>query len=683
LWRIVAALAVLALVSVAGFALLQYMIWSQESAGVIINVAGKQRMLSQRAPRLLLESLEAPGEEARQERLKEFEATLDLMERDHLALVHGDPERGLPGDPPEAVRALYHGQEKLDERVLSYIQALRALGALPRERLAHEPAFHQVLEQSRYGLLKDLNRAVKLYEQDASQAVADLYTTQGLLVLLTLLVLVLEAAFIFRPMIRMLRRQLQSLEKQRMRMQLVLDNTGDALWLVDQEGKPLPLRSQMAEHWFGMPHPEVPIWEHLFAQEPDQAQMLSLGLEELQEDIMPAEVVLSQLPQAVRRKERDLALSYVALDPEQNNVGAVMIAARDITEQLEHQRSEMRNRSVQSFVRYLLSDRTGTTAAVREMERLLGELGEDLLSEAAFKRTLHTIKGNASIYGLEMIAQRAHELEDQLALDSDLLSPRQCQAELQKLWSQLLQEIEVFLDTEHSGVMLQTAEYKRFLGMVEHSRNASMLRVVRSWQYPQLQVPLQRLQRQTDRLAEQLSREVQVHVKSHGLRADLEGTDGFWSSLIHVLRNALDHGLEPVQERQEQGKPAVGNVWLEAHVRGNGLEVSIRDDGRGIDWEKVSQRAQDRGLPCGDRQELVAALLSDGFSTRDEVSALSGRGVGTASVRQETEKLGGEIEVDSTTGKGTVWRFFFPHRRVASPFLSAHHDTDNFHPTMH
>lgn len=90
------------------------------------------------------------------------------------------------------------------------------------------------------------------------------------------------------------------------------------------------------------------------------------------------------------------------------------------------------------------------------------------------------------------------------------------------------------------------------------------------------------------------------------------------------------------------------------------LVVTIEDDGRGIDWQRVQLLAAERGLPATTHAELVQALLAPAFSTRDDVTAISGRGIGMAAVAQEVERLGGVIDVESACGVGTTWRFSLP-----------------------
>jgi two-component system chemotaxis sensor kinase CheA len=124
---------------------------------------------------------------------------------------------------------------------------------------------------------------------------------------------------------------------------------------------------------------------------------------------------------------------------------------------------------------------------------------------------------------------------------------------------------------------------------------------------------------------------------------------------VHLVRNAVDHGVETAKQRAERGK---GQAILAFSARLSGAEVCIEveDDGAGIDWERVRSLAHARGLPSASRQALADALFAPEFSTRTEVTTTSGRGVGLAAVRTEVERLSGRIEVESEPGRGALFR---------------------------
>src|SRR5690606_2424033 len=119
--------------------------------------------------------------------------------------------------------------------------------------------------------------------------------------------------------------------------------------------------------------------------------------------------------------------------------------------------------------------------------------------------------------------------------------------------------------------------------------------------------------------------------------------------LMHLVRNAFDHAIEPPDERVAAGKPPEGTIRIEAHQRGSHVVIQVCDDGRGIDLDAVRARAVKRGLIAPDAvlsaKETIDLIFLPGFSTRDEVTETSGRGVGMDVVRENVNSLGGLVHV--------------------------------------
>ncbi|GAB4268965.1 chemotaxis protein CheW [Thermincola ferriacetica] len=136
--------------------------------------------------------------------------------------------------------------------------------------------------------------------------------------------------------------------------------------------------------------------------------------------------------------------------------------------------------------------------------------------------------------------------------------------------------------------------------------------------------------------------------------------------LIHLLRNALDHGIEPPAERVAAGKPPVGNLWLQAAHEENHIIISIRDDGRGIDPEVVRKSAVKKNLLTEEQakrltdKEAINLIFASGLSTAQKVTDVSGRGVGMDVVRTNIERINGAIEINTAVGKGTEFKIKLP-----------------------
>jgi len=172
---------------------------------------------------------------------------------------------------------------------------------------------------------------------------------------------------------------------------------------------------------------------------------------------------------------------------------------------------------------------------------------------------------------------------------------------------------------------------------------------------------LERIVRQTSR---QLQREVQLTIAGRDLQIDTDILNGLVEPLMHALRNAVDHGLESETERRTLGKSPAGNIELRFKREGNRIEVCIADDGRGLDYAAIERRGRELGLlsvkQAPSERELSALIFHPGFSTRSEVSSISGRGVGMDVVRASVERLKGRVHIESSAGQSCVLTFILP-----------------------
>jgi len=186
---------------------------------------------------------------------------------------------------------------------------------------------------------------------------------------------------------------------------------------------------------------------------------------------------------------------------------------------------------------------------------------------------------------------------------------------------------------------------------------------------------LRRLPRMAREIAAALGKPIAFAVSGEGLEVDKQIAEGLFEPLLHLLRNALDHGIEDPAARREAGKPAEGRVTLTAARDGDAVLIELADDGGGIDPARIRQAAVARGLLDAD----AAAQLTDaaalrlifaaGFSTARAVTEVSGRGVGMDAVQAAVEKLRGTIAIDSTLGAGTRFRLRFPANALTTPLL--------------
>ncbi|HVS32609.1 MAG TPA: chemotaxis protein CheA [Thermoanaerobaculia bacterium] len=173
-----------------------------------------------------------------------------------------------------------------------------------------------------------------------------------------------------------------------------------------------------------------------------------------------------------------------------------------------------------------------------------------------------------------------------------------------------------------------------------------------------------KLSRTVRKVARELGKDIELVLRGEDTELDKMMVEELTDPLMHIIRNALDHGIEPPEERQRAGKPPGGKVTLNAYQQGNSVVIDVADDGRGIDPERIRKVAIKRGLieetEAVDAQRAHELIFAAGFSTAGAVSEISGRGVGLDVVKKNLQSLKGSIEVISVIGQGTTFRVMLP-----------------------
>lgn len=181
-------------------------------------------------------------------------------------------------------------------------------------------------------------------------------------------------------------------------------------------------------------------------------------------------------------------------------------------------------------------------------------------------------------------------------------------------------------------------------------------------------VPIKPMFQRIGRVVRDLSRECgkQVRFATSGEDTEIDRTvvEEIVDPLVHMVRNAVDHGLEPAEARVAAGKDAEGKISLGAAHEGSSLVIELRDDGRGLDLEKILAKARRQGLVAEDAklapEEITSLIFLPGFSTAEKVTSISGRGVGMDVVRRNIERLGGHVQIESVAGFGSTFRIRLP-----------------------
>lgn len=450
----------------------------------------------------------------------------------------------------------------------------------------------------------------------------------------------------------------------------VLDNVAEGLMTVRKDGSISEERSRAVDDWFGRPLVDVDVFDYFENVDHATADVLRLGWTALEDDFMPVEVVLDQMRVRFEHNGRSFELDFspIWLGPEDDQIlDEVLLVVRDVTAAVERERSEMAQREALRVFRSILVDPVGFRDFLRNGTRLVEAIEQDpgtALTSSRLKRDLHTLKGDTSLYGLESIANICHHIESRI---QELQRPPSAEEldMLRAAWTDLT-SLAAALEagSPNDRIEIFVREYEDHLAQLKTLRvGDALIATVRTWANEPAERTLQRFVEQGRSLARQLGKvdtAIEMHVSPAGLRLAPARWALVWSVFSHVLRNTFDHGVETKARRHATMKPPRASVELSLTASNDGVELRVADDGRGIDWQSIRERASKLGLPHATQAELEEALYGDGVTTREHVNETSGRGIGMGAFRDVVRSCGGAITIESRPGFGTTITCRFP-----------------------
>ncbi|MEM5432104.1 Hpt domain-containing protein [Cupriavidus oxalaticus] len=373
------------------------------------------------------------------------------------------------------------------------------------------------------------------------------------------------------------------------------------------------------------------------------------------------------LPTEVEKRMPDgqvkvLDLSWSAITDDADTVVRLMLCVRDVTQlrELAAEASEQRRSleiigeilavSQDKFHRFMES----AHGFVHENERIIRQSTEaDTVAVAALFRNMHTIKGNARTYKLQHLTDVVHEAEQRLEVLRDVERDS-------SEWNPdaLMQDVERVRDVLARYATINEVK----LGRKGAGGAASELAAAP--ETTSVEEALSAVVGALPSLAEDLGKlPPQVSIQDNGYRLRAEVTGLMENVFSHLLRNAIDHGIEPAEARIALGKPVAGAIRIEAAVDQHALQVTVADDGRGLALDRIRATALERGWIGEDEMvgdDVIARFIfRPGFSTAETVTMISGRGVGMDAVRDFLERAQGGIALRFTDNNvGAPYRQF-------------------------
>jgi HPt (histidine-containing phosphotransfer) domain-containing protein/two-component sensor histidine kinase len=453
-------------------------------------------------------------------------------------------------------------------------------------------------------------------------------------------------------------------------MALVLENVGQGFVTIGADGVMSAERSAILRTWLGEAPTSGRFVDYVDSVDPAFAAMFELGWAEVFAGFLPVELTLGQLPRRIEAGGRHLQLDYRPIG-DAGAPSSVLVVVSDITAELERERAESERRELMAVFERLSTDRNGFVEFCDEADELVRRIDAADTPLVDLQRGVHTLKGNAAIFGVESIASYCHALETRLMEEPGPLTLEERQ-QLTDRWQAFTRRLECLLGRRDvRRIEITDEEIQRVLAALRQNKPTDVLQIVGAWRLEPISRRFERVAEQANRLARRMGKAVRIDIEDRGIRLDPQRWAPFWSTFVHAVRNAIDHGIEEASERRQHGKSETAQVSLRSSVENGSLAIEIRDDGRGIDWARVRERAHSLGIPTETHGELIEALFADGVSTKTEITDLSGRGVGLAALRAAAHTGGGHVTIVSESQRGTCLRFEFPLDRLPErEFLS-------------
>jgi two-component system chemotaxis sensor kinase CheA len=445
-------------------------------------------------------------------------------------------------------------------------------------------------------------------------------------------------------------------------LKLIMDTVGQGFMSVRRNGELLAEHSAILEQWFGPWRSGVPFWRYFGGVSGKLERSCELLWSNVESDALPLYVALDQLPRRaeIKGKTFDIECKPVGKGEE---VGQFLFVISDISAVVEQERIEIEQRECMSLFQWLLNDRPSLFQFLEDGARLVNGLMSPIERDAVcIKRDIHTLKGNAAVFHLTTLTTLCETLEERLEDGGCAGLTDDERVRLADAWKAVERRLRQLGEKNENRIEIAVAEYQAMITAIDRRAPYSSLDgLVRAWVHEPMKQRLHRYGELARALARRLERgDLTVQIQTDAIRLPKGALAPFWSSVIHVIRNAVDHGIEPPDERARAGKNEAGVLSLRAAEKDRRLVIEIEDDGRGICWEELGKRARDAGLPCDTRAQLVEAMFSDGVTTRQTASDISGRGVGMAVVRAACVDTGGRYDVWSEPGCGSRFEFSWP-----------------------
>ena len=478
-------------------------------------------------------------------------------------------------------------------------------------------------------------------------------------------------------------------------IETLLNNLGQGFMLIDETGQIQPGCTKATEKFFGL-NPESKHISEILQLDKNASDSTMSWLEILYEGAIDFDSAKDLGPSSFQK----INGQYIELNyrPIFNSAGdrleKLICISEDKTREKDLERRLLEDQEYAAMVKTYIKDKDGFVDFLLTLQSGIPGLREAYSKKENFNREnfentfrlLHTLKGEAAFYHALALKDNLHSFESLL---SDLKENIEAYEK-----SFMKNKINLACDSLNEVLLKFLKDNESIIGSLEDQAQNEYIKISRG----QLRSVGRRLQSQLgnpppfvaeivselalekvsdqfikyqsviEALARKEFKLVQLNIENSDIRINVEVYKALFSSFIHLFRNAVDHGIETEDEREACGKNPEGRIQMTfnslSSPSGERLEIVVQDDGRGIDPQKILQIARNKGIVKAGQDltenEILNLIFLPGFSSKNSVTDLSGRGVGLDSIKYEAQRIGGTVTVKSQQGQGSTFRLSLP-----------------------
>ncbi len=494
-------------------------------------------------------------------------------------------------------------------------------------------------------------------------------------------------------MVSNLRDLVGELNETSFRTQNILNHTGQGFLTFSRNALIDDQFSTECERIFAMNINGLPFPYLIFPDHEDQRQFLYRIIIRILDETVDTKqkTYISLLPNEVKIRNKAIRLDYKIITLHDGKKQQFMVVLTDITLQRELEAKMLEERMMLKMVVKVITHMTDFIELINDYHFFIGVQLPSILNPANpiksvindLFRIVHTFKGNFSQLNLSHVAKELHNLETRIS-EQKADPSKQAWENVYQLFpmNEMIEWLEK--DIRNLKSVLGDSFFEQQLGVrVDRSQlielESMILRLCTPYEAKRLVSDVRKLLFRPFRdllvnyieyvheLSDRLQKPIHPLVIVGGEQpVDFEFYQSFAKSLIHLFRNALDHGIESAEERAALSKDELGSITCEITFRNDSITLKVSDDGRGIDPSQLRKSIAVRDIFTTDQMESLSDdevlnhVFYDGVSTIKEITELSGRGVGLASLKHEVDKLGGNIQMTSNINEGTSFSITLP-----------------------